>query len=236
MGNITYSLTKVSSAISDKPLYRANVPTNLLLGHDELSELLAERTNHGAAFWKYFLDVLSSEIDTQLLEGNRIKLGSLSTCFAIRGTFESEDERFDPKKHQLVTAVRIQDPLKSALAKIVPENITHGITCAVYSVMDSVTKCISEIIGSNRILIQGKNLGISPDNPDEGVWLEDPKTGKTVAVSIIERSDSQIIDCTFPDPPAPGTYTLVVSCRNGMRETLKPATAKAKNIVVKAPA
>ena len=31
-----------------------------------------------------------------------------------------------------------------------------------------------------------------------------------------------------------GTYTLVVACRNGMRESLKPATAKVKNIVVKA--
>ena len=86
----------------------------------------------------------------------------------------------------------------------------------------------------NRILIQGQKLGISPDNPDEGVWLVNAKTGEIVATATVERSDSQTIDCVFAEPPEPGTYTLVVSCRNGMRESLKPATAKVKNIVVKA--
>ena len=76
--------------------------------------------------------------------------------------------------------------------------------------------------------------GISPDNPDEGVWLADPKTGETVATATVERSDSQTIDCVFAEPPEPGVYTLVVACRNGMRESLKPATAKVKNIVVRA--
>ena len=52
--------------------------------------------------------------------------------------------------------------------------------------------------------------------------------------SVCVRSDSQTIDCVFAEPPEPGTYTLVVACRNGMRESLKPATAKVKNVVVKA--
>jgi hypothetical protein len=77
-------------------------------------------------------------------------------------------------------------------------------------------------------------LGISPDNPDEGVWLVNPKTGEIAATATVERSDSQTIDCVFAEPPDPGTYTLVVSCRNGMRESLKPATAKIKNFTVKA--
>ena len=76
------------------------------------------------------------------------------------------------------------------------------------------------------------NLGISPDKPDEGVWLADPKTGAIVAVSTVERSDRQTIDCMFTEPPAPGKYTLVVSCRNGARESLKPAVANVKNVIV----
>ena len=98
--------------------------------------------------------------------------------------------------------------------------------------MDSVTKRLSEITGTNRILIQGKRLGISPDNPDEGVWLMNQRTGERIAAAVVERSDSQTIDCAFTNPPAPGTYTLVVSCRNGARESLSPATAKVKNVTV----
>ena len=234
MDNIVFSLTRVSDAITDKTLYRANVQTNGTLGRDELAERLATRTKQDVSLWKYFLDALSDEIGIQLLAGYRINLGQLSTGFAIKGSFMSEDEAFDPAKHQLVATIRTLDPLKGAMSAVSPENVTLGLTCTVAAVMDAVTKRLSEITGTNRVLIQGQKLGISPDNPDEGVWLADPKTGDIVATATVERSDSQTVDCVFAEPPEPGAYTLVVACRNGMRESLKPATAKVKNVVVKA--
>ena len=85
----------------------------------------------------------------------------------------------------------------------------------------------------NRLLIQGKRLGISPDNLDEGVWLADQETGKIVSAATVEHSDSQTIDCVFLEPPEPGTYTLVVACRNGAQESLAPAIAKIKGFVVR---
>lgn len=232
MNNITFSLHKVSKAVAQQPIYRASVQSNALIDHDGLAERMAERTKQDAALWKYFIDVLSDEIDHQLLEGNRIKLGRFVTGFAIRGSFASEDEEFDLEKHELVATVRILDPLKGKLAKIVPENVTTGLTCLVSAVMDASTKRLSEITGTNRVLIQGQRLGISPDNPDEGVWLADPRTGDVVARATVERSDSQTIDIVFTEPPAPGMYTLVVSCRNGARESLKPAVANVRNVIV----
>ena len=231
MNNITFSLNKVSKTVAEQPLYRASVQSNALIDHDGLAERMAERTRQDATLWKYFIDVLSDEIDNQLLEGNRIKLGRFVTGFAIHGSFASEDEKFNPEKHKLVATVRMLDPLKDKLAKIVPENVTAGLTCSVSAVMDAVTKQLAEITGTNRVLIQGTNLGISPDNPDEGVWLTDQKTGEIVAVSTVERSDRQTIDCVFTEPPAPGKYTLVVSCRNGARESLKPAVANVSIVV-----
>ena len=234
MDNIVFSLTRVSDAITDRTLYRANVQTNGTIGRDELAERLAERTKQDVSLWKYFLDALSDEIGIQLLAGYRINLGQLTTGFAIKGSFMSEDEAFDPAKHQLIATVRTLDPLKSAMSAVSPENVTLGLTCTVAAVMDAVTKRLSEITDTNRVLIQGQKLGIAPDNPDEGVGLANPKTGDIVATATVERSDSQTIDCLFAEPPEPGTYTLVVACRNGMRESLKPATAKVKNVVVKA--
>ena len=234
MDNIVFSLTRVSDAITDKTLYRASVQTNGTIGRDELAKRLAERTKQSASLWRCFLDALSDELAEQLLAGYRVNLGQLTTGFAIRGAFMSEDEAFDPARHQLVATIRTLDPLKGAMSAVRPENVTLGLTCTVAAVMDAVAKRLSEITGTNRVLIQGQKLGISPDNPDEGVWLADPKTGETVATATVERSDSQTIDCVFAEPPEPGVYTLVVACRNGMRESLKPATAKVKNVVVKA--
>lgn len=232
--NIIFSLARVPDAITEKVVYHANVQTNGTIGRDELAEMLAVRTKQDASLWKYYLDALSDEIAAQLLAGYRVNLGQLSTGFAIRGAFNSEDDTFDPERHQLIATVRTLDPLKSAMSEVSPTNITVGLTCTVGSAMDAVTKRLSEVTGTNLLLIQGMKLGISPDNPDEGVWLVDQKTGETVAAATVERSDSQTIDCVFEEPPEPGVYTLVVSCRNGMRESLKPAVAKIKNFTVKA--
>ena len=233
MDSIIFSLSKVPDAITDKTVYTAHVQTNGTLGRDELAERLAARTKQDVSLWKYFLDALSDEIGIQLLAGYRVNLGQLTTGFAIRGAFMSEDEAFDPARHQLIATVRTLDPLRSAMSAVLPENVTLGLACTVAAVMDAVTKRLSEITGTNRVLIQGQKLGISPDNPDEGVWLVNAKTGDIVSTATVERSDSQTIDCVFSEPPEPGTYTLVVSCRNGMRESLKPATAKVKNVVVR---
>ena len=105
---------------------------------------------------------------------------------------------------------------KTVYTAHVQTNGTLGFTCTVAAVMDAVTKRLSEITGTNRVLIQGQKLGISPDNPDAGVWLVDSKTGDIVATATVERSDSQTVDCVFAEPPA-GTYAsakLLVSLEN----------------------
>ena len=229
---IEFSLQRVSKAITEKPFYRAVVQNNGIYGHKELAERLAARTKLETANLRYFLDVLADEIEKLLLEGNRVNLGRFAMGLAIRGSFSSEDEEFDSSKHKLAAVVRTLKPFKGTLDKVVPENVTGGLTCRVSSAMDAVTKRLSEITGTNRLLIQGRWLGISPDNPDEGVWLVDSKTGARVATSVVERSDTQTIDCVFNELPPPGMYTLVVSCRNGRRESLSPAIARIKNFKV----
>ena len=230
--NIEFSLHRVSKALSEKPYYRAIVQTKGIYGNEELAERLAERTKEAAVHWRYFLDALSSEIETLLLEGNRVNFGRFAMSLAIRGSFSSEDEEFDPSKHSLAAVVRTLKPFKDKLEVVVPENMSAGLTCRVAAAMDAVTKRLSEITGTNRLLLQGRRLGISPDNPDEGVWLADPKTGEIVATARVERSDDQTIDCVFTELPEPGTYTLVVACRNGARESLSPAVARVKDFKV----
>ena len=230
--NIEFSLQRVSKALSDKPCYRAIVQTKGIYGNEELAERLAENTKEASVHWRYFIDALSGKIEKLLLEGNRVNFGRFAMSLAIRGSFSSEDEEFDPSKHSLAAVVRVLKPFKDTLEAVVPENTSAGLTCRLGSAMDAVTKRLSEITGTNHLLIQGMRLGISPDNPDEGVWLADPKTGDVVATATVERNDSQTLDCVFTEPPQPGTYTLVVACRNGARASLNPAVARVKDFKV----
>ena len=139
MGNIAFSLTKVAQALSEKPSYRAVVQANAVVGHEELSKQMAERTKLDASLCEYFLKVLSDEVEAQLFAGNRVNLGRLAISLAIRGAFDSEDGEFDPAKHKLVAVLRPQKSLRKAMDAVVPENAVRGISCTLGSAMDVAT-------------------------------------------------------------------------------------------------
>ncbi len=226
-GVITYSLTPVSTEFTGgAKVFRANVKTNGTVSADEISARLATKTKQDKSLAKYFVQAIDEELAAQILAGNRVNLGQISTGFAIKGSFNSEDDKFDPGRHTLIATIRTLDPLHSALAEVQPDNIAVSLSCSVRSLMDNVTKETNVITGTNEQHIQGVNLGINADNADEGVWLRD-EAGENVATATITASDAQTITCTFP-AVEPGEYTLVVACRNGNRETLAPAVGKLK--------
>lgn len=234
MSSITYSLKPVSEEFTGSAkVYRAVVQTNGTIDPDQLASDLAEKTRQDKSLIQYILSALNEELKRQILGGYRVNLGELTTGFAIKGAFISQDDKFDPERHTLVPTIRALDPLKSALNKVGAENITLGLSCSLNSLMDFVTKELNCITGTDEVHIQGVNLGINTENPDEFVHLLGDD-GTVVAVAEVSASDTQTITCRFTTPPSAGVYTLVVSARNGARESLAPAVAKLKNITVKA--
>ena len=110
-------------------------------------------------------------------------------------------------------------------------NVSRPLKAKVLSLMDAVIKSLNAFAGSHEIHLQGDNLGICPDNPDEGALLL--SKGKAVAVAEVLKSDAQIINCRFNDPPPPGKYDLIVRCRNGADPSFAPAETTLRGIVVK---
>ena len=234
MNGITFYLVPVTEAISpDKNVYRAIVKTNGTTDKEELANELARKTGQDTSLAGYFIDALNEILAKEMLAGYRVNLGQLATGFSIKGSFASEDDRFDPARHVVQPIVQALDPLKSALASVGADNITVGLSCRLGSLMDFVTKTLNEITGSDEVHIEGERIGIDPANADEHVHLL-ADDGTVVAVATVTASDAQTVTCRFDDPPAPGTYTLEIACRNGNRVSLAPAVARLKNIVVKA--
>ena len=233
MDAIMFYLVPVADEISpNKKVYRAIVKTNGTIGKEDLAKALAEKTGQDNSLASYFLDALNEILGEKIVEGYKVNLGQLSTGFSIKGSFTSEDDRFDPKRHKVEPTVQALDPLKSALAAVGADNITVGLTCRLGSLMDFVTKHLNEITGTNEVHIEGEKIGIDTENADEHVALL-RDDGSVAAAATVTASDAQTITCSFPTPPEPGTYTLEVACRNGNRLSLAPAVAKLKNIVVK---
>ena len=231
---IMFSLVAVPDEIAGgKKVYRAYVKTNGTIDKEALAKALAEKTGQDTSLASYFLDALNEILAKEIVAGYRVNLGQISTGFSIKGSFTSEDDRFDPKRHAVNPTIQALDPLKSALAAVGADNITVGLVCRVGSLMDFVTKGLNEITGTNEVHIEGENLGIDPENADEHVTLV-KDDGSVAAVATVTASDAQTITCRFATPPAPGVYTLEVACRNGNRVSLAPAVARLKNITVKA--
>ena len=233
MDAIMFSLVPVADEISpNKKVYRAIVKTNGTKDKEALAKALAEKTGQDISLANYFLDALNEILAKEILAGYRVNLGQLSTGFSIEGSFLSEDDRFDAKRHRVKATVKALDPLKSALAAVGADNVTVGLTCRVGSLMDFVTKGLNEITGTHEVHIEGEKIGIDTENPDEHVALL-KDDGAVAAVATVTASNAQTITCSFPTPPEPGTYALEVACRNGNRLSLAPAVARLRNIVVK---
>ena len=147
------------------------------------------------------------------------------------GTFGSVDDEFDPKRHKVLPTVCTTKAFKAAVAAAEVVNVSKPLKAKVFSLMDSVTKSLNAFTGRHVVCMQGDNLGICTDNPDEGVFLV--TKGKTVAVAEVLKSDAQIIDCRFNDPPPPGKYDLIVRCRNGSDPSFAPAETTLRGIIVK---
>ncbi len=230
---IAFSLTPVSPRLSKgKKAYRARVRTR---GTFDTMDIAREMAARGAMkdmpTCVYFLSLLHEIIAEKTLAGYRLKTEFFETGLSIRGTFGSVDDEFDPERHKVLPTVCATKAFKAAVAAAEVVNVSKPLKAKVISLMDAVTKSLNAFSGSHEIHLQGDNLGIGPDNPDEGVFLV--ANGKMVAVAEVLKSDAQIINCRFADPPSLGKYDLVVRCRNGADPSFAPAETTLRGVVVK---
>ena len=230
---IAFSLTPVNLRLSKgKKSFRARVRTR---GTFDTMDIAKEMTGRGAVkdmpTCIYFLALLHEIIAEKTLAGYRLKTEFFETGLSIRGTFGSVDDEFDPKRHKVLPTVCTTKAFKAAVAAAEVVNVSKPLKAKVISLMDAVTKSLNAFTGSYEIHMQGDYLGICPDNPDEGVFLV--AKGKTVAEAEVLKSDAQIINCRFADPPPPGKYDLTVRCRNGADPSFAPAETTLRGVVVK---
>ena len=107
MDGITFSLVPVADEISpNKKVYRAYVKTNGTIDKEALAKALAEKTGQDISLANYFLEALNEILAKEIVAGYRVNLGQLSTGFSIKGSFQSEDDRFDPKRHSVQPTIQ----------------------------------------------------------------------------------------------------------------------------------
>ena len=231
---IAFSLTEVCPKLSKgKKSFRARVRTRGTLDTMDIAEEMVRRgAVNDVSTCRYFLNLLHEIVAERTLAGYRLKTEFFETGLSICGTFDNVDDEFDPKRHRVLPTVCATKAFKTAVSVAEVVNVSKPLKAKVISLMDSVTKSLNSFTGRHVVYMQGENLGICTDNPDEGVFLT--SKGRTVAVAEVLKSDAQIIDCRFNEPPPSGKYDLIVRCRNGADPAFAPAETTLRGVIVKA--
>ena len=180
---IAFSLTPVSPRLAKgKKSFRARVRTRGTFDTTDIAEEMAKRgAVNDVPTCRYFLSLLHEIIAEKTLAGFRLKTEFFETGLSIRGTFGSVDDEFDPQRHKVLPTVCTTKAFKAAVAAAEVVNVSKPLKAKVISLMDAVTKSLNAFTGSHEIHMQGDNLGICIDNPDEGVFLV--TKGKKISAS-----------------------------------------------------
>ena len=148
----------------------------------------------------------------------RVHLDGFTVCGIITGSFPTADAAFNKDKNALQMAVRLDEPIRNALADVTPTVITDAslTKLRVDNVMDlAVPRPYNVIHGKHVFRVAGFNMVLS----DEGAeaYLENSR-GTKFPLVIDEVVTKQLFKAHTGTLLEPGDYKLVVKSKAGDAE------------------
>ena len=203
----------------------------------DLWEVLAKETGRDVDYIRYLEGLRRRAIIAALKSGKRVYVGGMALAATIKGTFDTIDGEFDPNRNELAVTGFTYGDFQDALGDCAAENVVKGGRPILNRVVEIGQEEDEVFVTGENISITGRDLAPSADAADEGVWLEDLKTGERKSAAGIAASSLIEVTCTFPSLPPPGRYRLVVATRTGngadykLRAATREVTVKAADAV-----
>lgn len=214
---IKYSVVPTGLKVGNKIVNHLLVHHNGKVGQTTFNERVAKRCGYDTSVVGCVWNACGSQLGEELVNGNRVDLGWLYAYLTAQGSSESIREPWNSTKNRLTPTFLAKVGLKTCLNEAEKVNVTAGATVMVQHVADSVAVVDGMISGTTDVdvRITGNGLAVDISAEDEGVWLEDAK-GIVQAVATVTEATTTSLACRFATLPPDGTYTLVVSSRNGL--------------------
>ena len=192
----------------------------------DLWAAMAEATGRDVEYIQYLEGVRRKAIVAALKSGKRVYAGGMAIAASVKGTFDTVDGEFDPNRNELAVTGFVYGDLQGALGECAAENVVKGGRPILNRVVEIGQEDDEVFVTGANISITGRDLAPSADAADEGVWLEDLKTGERKATAEIAASSLIEVTCVFASLPPTGRYRLVLATRagNGVEYKLVAAT------------
>jgi hypothetical protein len=160
------------------------------------------------------LEDFFSAIENLLLLGFNVVTPSANYHLGMKGTFDGEDDVFDPDRHQVVCNISTGVRLRRTLRKGVQVNKIlvdlPGPRPLVYTDTNSGTR--NSVLTPGGIgKLTGDRLKFDPDDPEVGIFFA--SAGDETRVEFVSESLPTKVHFLVPELP-PGDYTLLARTRS----------------------
>lgn len=211
----------VGQMVGAKPLWQGRIALGTSVGVGRVAADVAERMHMDVFNVLHVYQCTDDEIIRRIRQGCTVNMELFGFSIQMTGSLGSSDADFNSSRNALVVRAYTKSRLRDCLSGIVPRNTTHGLKAAIISVQDNVALEEGVITVPSKVLVGGRNLLIG-DNADEWCRLL-TKTGEVAATPTVLANTGGTLDLDFGELPPDGTYTLIVSARNGASVDLAPA-------------
>lgn len=202
--------SKVDETVArGRQMFQVDAEPNEVLEGRALTERFAKKIKVDVSEANYIIESLQEFVLEELQSGNRLDFELVSFLPQLSGTLPSRDANPTDAGLAIKGHVKARPALRNALKGRLITTPEWG---AIRSLMDVPLKLFDKIVIGHLIHLAGFNMAIDPDQPDEGIWLENGR-GEVVSRAQVGYSDAQIAECCFGQSVEPGKYTIVLANR-----------------------
>ena len=220
----------VSQLVGAKALWQGHIELDKSVGVGRVAADVANRLHMDVFNVLNVYQCTDDEIIRRIRQGQTVNMELFGFSIQMTGSLGASNADFDSSRNALVVRAYTKSRLRDCLSDVVPRNTTHGLKASIISVQDNVALEEGVITVPSKVLVGGKNLLIG-GNADEWCRLL-AQNGEVAATPTVLENTGGTLDLDFGELPPDGTYTLVVSARNGASTDLAPAIAR-KTVVIK---
>ena len=211
---LTFTNSKISEAVvGEKQMYRSSLTSAGVCDTDTLAAESAANLKDSAAYIATVIKEATRVARKHLQIGERVTIDGLCRLeIAADGSFEHEDDPWNPEKNHLIVNAIPYDAIKLAAKDLVPENTLKPVSIQLLGAQDETTLEQNAVIKGHTLLLQGRQLRITTANDEEGVFVIGDEAEHKL---VVTASTAGTIDATVPDEVPAGVYKLEVRGRDG---------------------
>lgn len=199
---------------------------NDALSMDGIAREFAQYAKIGEHEARLYASLFADWVVKAVGEGKRLNFDAFSLYLTMKGKIIGANGSFSPVNNSIELNILQREPLRKALAQLVPVNATlDNESVRIVSVLDERHGKEGIVTKSATCYAAGGTFLIDAARDDEGVWLEAASGAKVLRARII-NSTATTLDFVLEGDAEPGRYRLAVYTRMGNSKRPAPAVAR----------